>query len=107
MKIIGILTVTDPDVGQRHTCQVTKILESDAMLFHVETQGHWLRLMSNQPLNFEERYLYDIEISCNDSEPLFVTKSLVIKVLGKRSFLYIGVQAPSAMKKVVLRSVED
>ncbi|CAB4023992.1 protocadherin Fat 4-like, partial [Paramuricea clavata] len=81
--VVGILEISDPDVGQRHSCT---ILDVDTP-FYIDTSTNSLTLKTVRPLDFESSRVQYVNINCEDIVPdhrqaqLFIDKQFKINVL--------------------------
>ena len=87
--MVGQVTVSDPDIGQRHSCTVHDRLvdgNSDSgRTSQFLTVDASLNLKTLNGLNFEAQHSLDIMINCSDvvADSLFKTQLFTIIVKGK------------------------
>ena len=60
--VVGMLEITDPDVGQRHKCNIV----DDETMFYIDDSGNPLTLKTAQPLDFELSRMEYVNIRCVD-----------------------------------------
>jgi hypothetical protein len=60
--LVGILEITDPDVGQRHNCT---ILDADTP-FYIDSSTNPPTLKTVRPLDFESSRVEYVDINCED-----------------------------------------
>ena len=82
--VVGILEISDPDVGQRHSCT---ILDVDTP-FYIDSSTNSPTLKTVRPLDFESSRVQYVNINCEDIVPdhrqaqLFIDKQFKINVIG-------------------------
>lgn len=60
--LVGMLEITDPDVGQRHKCNIV----GDETMFYIDDSGNSPTLKTAQPLDFELSRMEYVNIRCVD-----------------------------------------
>jgi hypothetical protein len=82
--LVGILEITDPDVGQRHRCT---ILNADTP-FYIDSSTNSTTLKTVRPLDFESSRVEDVDIKCEDivldhrQAQHFIDEQFKINVIG-------------------------
>jgi hypothetical protein len=80
--------VKDPDnknrVTQSHTCSLLNSLNGDEDAFYISriNQRNLLGVKANAFLDFEIKTIYNITVSCRDTD-LAISKSFLIEITGK------------------------
>lgn len=83
-----LLQVKDPDnkngITQTHTCSLenSQSGDEDAFFISISNQRNLLRVKANRILNFEEKKIYNITVTCSD-RAFGISKSLLIHIIGK------------------------
>ncbi|XP_033734474.1 protocadherin Fat 2-like [Pecten maximus] len=73
--VVTSVEVDDPDIGQRHICQV----EPPSLPFSIKTfPNHTMELVLNGALDYETKEKYDVVIRCSDG---FLEKKKIMTVL--------------------------
>lgn len=89
-SLVGILRITDADVGQRHNCSISKNSDQRHSVFYVDGSTNPPTLRTAQPLNFESSREHFVDIMCEDivkdhDQPShLIEKQFVIAVIGMR-----------------------
>jgi hypothetical protein len=82
--LVGILEITDPDVGQRHRCT---ILDVDTP-FYINSSTNPPTLKTARPLDFESSRVEYVDINCEDivldhrQAQHFIEEQFKINVIG-------------------------
>ena len=88
--VVGQVTVSDPDIGQQHTCTVHKLIVDAASSTEQLIPSHFftiddaLKLKTLNALNFEAQHSVDIVINCSDGR-LAKSQLFTITVQGKQT----------------------
>ena len=85
---MGILEITDPDVGQRHRCT---ILDVDTP-FYIDSSTNPPTLKTARPLDFESSRVEYVDINCEDivldQARHFIEEQFKINVIGTMGELF-------------------
>ncbi|XP_046856369.1 uncharacterized protein LOC124449484 isoform X2 [Xenia sp. Carnegie-2017] len=104
--VIGKFLVKDPDVKsvppQIHICSLENSRGGDEDEFYIthETDHNFLRVKYNSLLDFEERNVYNINVTCKDAAGLDISKSFKVSITDVN-------EEPTSICLVAPRSGED
>lgn len=82
-SLVGVLEVTDPDLGQRHRCK----LLNNSIPFYIDNSVNPPLLKTVRSLDFESARVQYVDVQCEDispgQAPHFIYKRFAIHVIGR------------------------
>ena len=86
--LVGILEITDPDVGQRYRCTISY----DETPFYIDSSTNSPTLKTVRPLDFESSRVEYVDINCEDivldQARHFIEEQFKINVIGTMGELF-------------------